>query len=62
MTLDKDDRPTGPGESPNSPAALIIGLVFIMAVLGMALVLNARDIDSRITAADPNTGVTGSTK
>ena len=60
MTSD-NDRPTGPGENPNGPAALLLGLVFIMALLGIALVYNAGDIDSRTTAAAPNAAVTGST-
>jgi hypothetical protein len=60
MTSDNEDRPTDP-QPTRSPAALIIGLVFIMAVLGILLL--GRDINSGRTTADPNTApgvVTGS--
>jgi hypothetical protein len=54
MTSDNEDRPTDP-QPTGSPGAWIMGLVFIMAVAGIALVYNARDIDSRRVTADPNT-------
>jgi hypothetical protein len=63
MNSDNDDRPPAPEPKPGSPAAWIIGLVFIMAVLGILLVHSGRDINSGRTTADPNTApnvVTGS--
>jgi hypothetical protein len=65
MNSDNDDRPPAPEPKPGSPAAWIIGLVFIMAVLGIVLVHSGRDINSRATTADPNTApnvVTGTSR
>ena len=62
MTSDNDSPPGDPQQS-RSPAALILGVVFIMALLGILLLYNAGSIDSR-TATDPNSPpevVTGST-
>ena len=55
MNSDNDARPPAPEPNPGSPAAWIIGLVFIMAVLGIVLVHSGRDLNSRSTTADPNT-------
>ena len=55
MNSDNDDRPPAPEPNPGSPAPWIIGLVFIMAVLGIVLVHSERDINNRSTTADPNT-------
>lgn len=63
MSMDNDNRPTDPRAPRNSPTAWIIGLVFVVAVLAIALFYNGQGVNSSKTTADPNTApnvVTGS--
>ena len=62
MKMD-DDRPNDPRASRNSPTAWILGGIFVVAVLGIALFYNGQGVNSSKTTADPNTApnvVTGS--
>lgn len=63
MTMDNDNRPTDPRASRNSPTAWIIGAIFVVAVLAIAIFYNGQGINSGKTTANPNTApnvVTGS--